>query len=66
MEHRQRVEELIEKSPSLKLYLEQVFDEVYHKAARGAQKQTGISASSFPDVCPYTLTEVLDLDFLPD
>ena len=67
VEHRQRVEELIEKSPSLKSYLEAIFSEVYLKAVRGAAKQTGLlSASGFPDACPYTLAEVLDLDFLPD
>jgi len=66
VEHRQRIEELLEKSPSLKPYLEEVFDEVYLKAVKGAEKQTGIARSVFPDACPYTLSQVLDLDFLSD
>jgi len=66
VEHRQRIEELLEKSPSLKPYLEEVLSKVYPKAVKGAEKQTGLEANTFPAECPYSLTEVLDLDFLPD
>lgn len=66
VEHRQRIEELLEKSPSLKPYLEEVFPEVYPKAAKGAEKQTGLPTNTFPVDCPYTLQQVLDIDFLPD
>ena len=65
VEHRQRIEELLEKSPSLKPYLAEVFPQVYPKAVRGAAKQTGLSDRIFPVECPYTLADVLDLDFLP-
>lgn len=66
VEHRQRIEELLEKSPSLKPYLEEVFKEVYPKAAKGAEKQTGLSLNIFPVDCPYTLQQILDIDLLPD
>lgn len=66
VEHRQRVEELLEKSPSLKPYLQEVFGEVYIKAIKGAAKQTGLPSTTFPIDCPYSLSEVLDLDYLPD
>jgi len=33
---------------------------------KGAAKETGLSISTFPEECPFTLEETLDIDFLPD
>lgn len=65
IEHRQQIEELLEKSLSLKPYLEEVFGKVYIKAVKGAEKQTGLPSTLFPTDCPYSLQQVLDVDFIP-
>lgn len=65
VEHRQRIDELLEDSPSLNSYLEEVFKDIYPKAVKGAEKQTGLNRNTFPVDCPYTLSEVLDIDFFP-
>jgi hypothetical protein len=62
---RTQIELAIADSPSLKSYPEAQFQESYQRARRQAAKQTGIQASAFPEECPYTLSLVLDEDWLP-
>ncbi|WP_334852324.1 DUF29 domain-containing protein [Nostoc sp.] len=65
IEHRRRVKEALDDSPSLKSYLEIVFAECYAQAVKQAKAETGISMESFPLNCPYQLAEVTDDEFLP-
>ncbi|WP_449417315.1 DUF29 domain-containing protein [Phormidium nigroviride] len=65
-EHRRRIHEDIEDSPSLKPYLEEVFAKCYSNAVQGASIETGLPLEVFPQLCPYTSIEVLDSNFLPD
>ncbi|WP_445626507.1 DUF29 domain-containing protein [Nostoc sp. DSM 114167] len=65
IEHRRRVKEALDDSPSLKSYLETVFAECYTQAVKQAKAKTGLSMESFPLNCPYQLAEVTDDEFLP-
>jgi Domain of unknown function DUF29 len=64
-ESRRKVKMLIEESPSLRSFPEQVLAEEYHSAVHQASTETGLSVSRFPPECPYTIANVLDKDFLP-
>ncbi|MFM7712326.1 MAG: DUF29 domain-containing protein [Microcystis sp.] len=66
-EHRERIEEDLENSPSLKSFLtEENFRKCYDKARKKAAIETGINLEKFPKDCPFTLAEALDFEFIPN
>ncbi len=65
-EHRQRLEESFEVSPSLRRYYQECFAQCYQAARRGSSAQTGMPVDNFPGECPFKLKQVLDLSWLPD
>jgi len=66
-EHRERIEEDLENSPSLKSFLtEENFKKCYNKARKKAAIETGINLDKFPKDCPFTLAEALDFEFIPN
>ncbi|WP_375511744.1 DUF29 domain-containing protein [uncultured Nostoc sp.] len=65
IEHRRRVKEALDDSPSLKSYIESVFAECYAQAVKQAKAETGLLVESFLLVCPYQLPEVTNDEFLP-
>ncbi|MGH9172846.1 MAG: DUF29 domain-containing protein [Vicinamibacterales bacterium] len=66
VEHRRRIREEIEDSPSLGGYPGEIFGRCYRSAREQAAAETGLLESRFPETSPYTLEETLDPDFLPD
>ncbi len=66
LDHRDRVIETIEMSPSLRRYPAQVLSRQYVKARLKAADETGLDESVFPEVCPFSIQEILDPDFLPE
>ncbi|MDB9440593.1 MAG: DUF29 domain-containing protein [Sphaerospermopsis kisseleviana] len=66
IEHRRRVQESLQDSPSLQPYLEEIFTECYTQAVKQAKAETGLPRESFPVICPYHLQQVISDDFLPD
>jgi hypothetical protein len=66
LEHRQRLRDDLEESPSLRGHLEAVLPDAYADARARAIAQTGLSERAFPRTSPYTLEQVLDPEFLPD
>ncbi len=66
VEHRRRIRKALKESPSLKLYLEEVFAECYLDAVEQASAETELPVETFPQLCPYTSAEILDSDFLPE
>ena len=66
VEHRRRIREEIEDSPSLAGYPGEVFGRCYQAAREQAAAETGMPMTSFPETSPYTLERALDPDFLPD
>lgn len=66
-EHRERIEEDLENSPSLKSFLtEENFKKCYNKARKKAAIETGINLDKFPNDCPCTLAEAPDFEFIPN
>jgi Domain of unknown function DUF29 len=66
VEHRQRLRDDFQASPSLRGYARGVFGEAYADARARALAETGRAAQSLPDETPYTMEQTLDPDFLPD
>ena len=65
-EHRLRLKEQLKDSPSLQPYLELVFEESYIDAIRLAEAETGLPRTTFPIESPFTLSQALDFDYLPE
>ncbi|MGK7951176.1 MAG: DUF29 domain-containing protein [Xenococcaceae cyanobacterium] len=65
-EHRDRLLEAFEVSPSLKPYFREVFAKCYTKARKKASLETGLPISTFPTESPFTPEETLDTEYLPN
>ena len=63
IEHRRRILEQLEDSPSLKNYLNLKFESTYQKARKDASLETNRSVSLFPEKYPYKVEQVLDEDW---
>jgi hypothetical protein len=61
---RRRIERLFKDQPSLKPYLEEILSEAYTEAVVWASEETGLDV--FPNVCPYSIEEMLTQEFLPN
>ncbi|MEL6441652.1 MAG: DUF29 domain-containing protein [Cyanobacteria bacterium J06621_8] len=64
-EHRRRLRDDIQASPSLKRYFEEVFDECYQDGREQAADETEFPLNTFPDLSPFTPAEILNPDYLP-
>ena len=64
---RDRIEDLLEESPSLKSELTSAFAKspVYARAVRDATVDSEAKVR-FPEHCPWTLDDILNPDFFPD
>ncbi|MBD2690761.1 DUF29 domain-containing protein [Anabaena catenula] len=62
-EQRLRLEKLLVENPSLRGCLADSLEKIYQLAIISAERETGLS--SFPETCPYSLTEIFTLEFLP-
>ncbi|HTL89449.1 MAG TPA: DUF29 domain-containing protein [Leptolyngbya sp.] len=62
LEHRRRLEEALEDSPSLKRYLEEVLGRCYGNAVKQAIAEAGLAIATFPAECPYSIAEVLEAE----
>jgi hypothetical protein len=64
----QRIEldDVLNENPSLRAYPAEVLSRVYRSARAGAAGQTKKPESVFPEVCPYSIEQILDESFLPD
>jgi hypothetical protein len=65
-EHRQRIAETFEDSPSLKVYLPEIFEKCYQDAKKLAATETGLALAAFPAESPFTIAETLDPNYLPN
>ncbi len=50
-------------TPAIRHQIEPDVPAMYHRARRAVAKR--YKSHSFPDTCPYSFAEVLDIDFLP-
>ncbi len=65
-EHRKRLRESLEESPSLKPYFSEVFGLCYDNARLLAADETELHLATFPEQSPFTPEQALDPDFLPE
>ena len=65
-EQRSELELLLRDNPSLHSQLPEVLAERYPKARAHASNETGKPLATFPQVCPWTVPQVLDDDFWPE
>jgi hypothetical protein len=66
VEHRQRIRDELEDSPSLQPYLIEILAAAYADGRDRAVAETGLNAAIFPAECLYTIAQVLDREFWPD
>ncbi|MBW4649417.1 MAG: DUF29 domain-containing protein [Kastovskya adunca ATA6-11-RM4] len=56
---------LLKDNPSLKPYFEDALAEAYENGRDLAMGETDLPEETFPQKCPYSLTEILDKSFYP-
>ena len=64
-EHRERLDDILEDSPSLKNYYLEMLPQCYKKAWTAAD-ETGLDIKIFSTNCEYTPEQVLDSQFWPE
>jgi len=64
-EHRRRLRDDFQTSPSLKPYFIEVFTKCYEDSREQAADETGLDLSTFPVESAFTPEQALDPDFLP-
>ncbi|MBG1243317.1 DUF29 domain-containing protein [Nostoc sp. NZL] len=65
-EQRVQIKLLLQDSPSLKPYLDEAFLSVYELGLALAIRETDLGEQVFPEICPYTLDQTLNPEFLPN
>ncbi|PZD73091.1 hypothetical protein C1752_02832 [Acaryochloris thomasi RCC1774] len=65
-EHRDRIYDLLEDSPSLRNRLLEDFAKTYTQARKRAASETGLDISKFPAECLYAPEQVLDDEYWPE
>lgn len=63
VQQRQKVEDVITDSPSLKGRREEAMASAYHGARKEAAAETGIPLRTFPETNPYPLDEIMERAF---
>jgi hypothetical protein len=66
LEHRQRLRDDFQESPSLGPHAAEVFAHAYADAREQASAKTALPLRTFPKSSPYTFEQTLDPKFLPD
>ena len=64
-EHRRKLRDDFKVSPSLKRYFKEVFDECYQDGREQAADETGLPLDTFPIESPFTISETLNSNYLP-
>jgi hypothetical protein len=66
LDARRLVADWLEEDGSLTRELPALFAWAYPRARREAAKDTELPLATFPEVCPWTVAQVLDEDFWPE
>lgn len=62
---RLQIELILEDSPSLRAFLPEAAAWAYPRGRKEAAKETGLPLATFPEVCPWSLEQLQDENFLP-
>ena len=65
---RLNIDELLQESPSLRRFLNDTewINITYQRSRREAMVETSLSENNFAIACPFSVDEILDLDFYPN
>ncbi|MGF1567411.1 MAG: DUF29 domain-containing protein [Nodosilinea sp.] len=66
IEQRSQLELVLDDSPSLKPWLDEVFLDCYGKARLQTLRKYELPQICFPEMAPFSLADALNPDFLPD
>ncbi|MEA5516176.1 DUF29 domain-containing protein [Nodularia sp. UHCC 0506] len=61
---RDNLQDLLAEKRSLQEYIPDILPKAYRNARREASKETGLGLSNFLDTCTYSITEILNPEFL--
>lgn len=61
-----RLNKAFRKSPSLRRYFDEVFEECYRDARLITSRETGLDLDTFPKDCPFDPVDILDPEYLPE
>ncbi|HEX9872515.1 MAG TPA: DUF29 domain-containing protein [Candidatus Tectomicrobia bacterium] len=63
---RREIAKLVRKNPGLQHHPARYLVSAYRYAREDAPDDTALPVATFPDACPWTITQVLDENFLPE
>ena len=66
VEQRKRLQKHLRDNPGLKSKLSDAINDAYEFSRTGAERETGLPLSTFPQQCPWTFQTFSDPDFWPD
>lgn len=66
IEQRHEIFRQLRNKPSLKSYLHDAVIEAYPDALESAIEETNLPESTFPQICPYSLEQLVDKKFYPE
>src|SRR5215510_3862031 len=66
LEHRSGIPRRLRRAPSLAREIPLMLVEEHPAACRKASAQTGLPLTTFPDACPWTAAQVLDVNLWPE
>ncbi len=64
-EQRNRLDEALAESPTLRAQINELIAEAYPYAVKDAVRETGLPRTTFPDTCPYRIEQLLDEAYWP-
>lgn len=64
-EQRNRLDAALAESPTLRAQINDLITEAYPYAVKDAARETGLSRTTFPAVCPYNVEQLLDEEYWP-
>jgi hypothetical protein len=65
-EHRDRIARILDDSPSLAAWPNEVLAAEYQRARRKALRDTGLPTVTVPAVSPFSAEQIIDPDYWPD
>jgi hypothetical protein len=65
MEQRVQIAKLLRNNPGLKPHLSEAIANAYPDALELASDETQLAKTTFPEVCPYTIEQLLEKGFFP-
>jgi len=63
---RDEIDRRLQRNPGLRHQVPQLMAGIYPRARRLASDETGLPRATFPETCPWSVTQVLDEDFWPE